>query len=197
MELVKTERLGDSPASARRPFAIGLRWLLLLLFCLTGLTGAPAARNPNSAAPVRREVILSISRVSLDGNGRLVVSMDAAGDLPGAMTFIIDRNANNTIRGGQWALVVAHAEYSGELEEDGDAPNMTLVNQGTLWGSIIGGVVLVDAGGDVVGLDGVQLNLESGSLEFGGVTGSGAAQATDLQSHSNRDRKSFADLLDA
>src|SRR4051812_47880722 len=111
-----------------------VRWVFLLLVCLGSLAGAPATQTTYSLPPPLRSVTLTISRVSGDANGRLVVSMDAAGDLPGALTLIIDRASNNTIRGGHWALVVAHAQYSGELEEDGDAPNMTLVNQGTLWG---------------------------------------------------------------
>ncbi|HWP52723.1 MAG TPA: hypothetical protein VN476_01250, partial [Pyrinomonadaceae bacterium] len=58
-----------------------------------------------------RSVSLSVARVSIDANNRLVVSMDASGDLPGEMTFMIDRNADNTIRGGDWALVVALALF--------------------------------------------------------------------------------------
>lgn len=149
--------------------------------------GAASAKTKNKPSLIgrtdqtTRSISLNVARVSIDANNRLVVSMDASGDLPGEITFMIDRNADNTIRGGDWALVVARAEYTGPTDEEGDQPGMVLVRRGTLWGSIASGTLVMDDDGKVVSLTGLQLTLASGSMEFDGANGSGSAQATDLQ----------------
>jgi hypothetical protein len=184
----------------RLAFAIALTAIAGLLWSAFALTrkknrlssstaevGYAAARSKGTspAKPdqtgTTRSVTLSVARVSVDANNRLVVSMEACGDLLGELTLMIDRNSDNTIRGGDWALVVGHAEYSGTPDADGDQPGVKLVRRGTLWGSISGGTVLLNSDGGVASLDGLQLTLGSGSLEFDGATGSGSAQATDLQ----------------
>ena len=58
---------------------------------------------------------------------------------------------------------------------------MKLVRRGTLWGSVNGGSIGLDNDGKPASISGLQLTLGSGSMEFDGVTGSGSAQATDLQ----------------
>jgi hypothetical protein len=142
----------------------------------------PIRNSSNPPDPTIHTVTLKVARVSTDANHRLVVSMDAGGDLPGELTLMIDRNPDNTIRGGDWALVVAHAEYSGVAGDgDGDQPGMILVRRGTVWGSISAGNVVVNSDANVITLTGLQLNLTNGSLEFDGATGSGSAQATELQ----------------
>jgi hypothetical protein len=140
-------------------------------------------------APTAHNVDLSTAQVSTGDNGRLVVSMDAKGDLPGSFTLTLDRSPDGkTITGGYWALVVSHTKLipMAPGEGDGDGYNEVLEQIGTLSGNISGGTITTDAAGNIASLDSVNLVINQGSVAYDGTTeGSGSAQAASLQDTAN------------
>lgn len=167
------------------------------------LWSSPAHANGGSSPAqinqpaVTHHVSLSKAQVSQVENNRIIVTMRAEGDLPGALTLVIDQNdTDHTIVGGDWALVIPggqdvnagqahedseddahskHAEHSGER----------LDRSGVLKGTISGGTVTLNADGTVASVDSVQLNIDGGTLAYDNVTnGNGIAHGTSLQDFS-------------
>lgn len=144
---------------------------------------APAAYDP-STPPGTYNVTLSRAQVSPTDNHRIIVVMDAAGDLRGALTLGLDRNGEDgAVTGGEWALVVAYTEET-QHEPEGDGGedhSETLVQKGTLKGSIAGGQITLNPDGTIASVDSLQLVLDGGSLTYQGVThGSGSALGANL-----------------
>jgi hypothetical protein len=132
-----------------------------------------------------RNVVLAGARVSNVSAARVVVTMEASGDLRGLLTLTLDRVDGHLA--GEWALVV---RYLQDFDDDGNptAPDFDhsdgephehfqLVDKGTLSGPIADGALATDAEGTITGVT-VQLGVSEGSLTFQGAAGSGWAAAT-------------------
>src|SRR5207253_3636843 len=95
--------------------------------------------------------LLSRARVSYVETNRLVITMDAVGDLPGALTLMIDRDGSGrAIIGGDWALVVAEIPPpDNHLDNDNDhgGPSDQPIQKGTLSGSLSAGSISFSAEG--------------------------------------------------
>jgi hypothetical protein len=112
--------------------------------------------------------------------------MRASGDLPGSLTLTIDRDGrDNTIVGGNWALVVSYIEdvaATAPQHADDDHGGELLIQKGVLKGTISGGTLTLNADGTVAAVNSVQVNINSGSLNYEAVTsGGGTVDETDLQ----------------
>jgi hypothetical protein len=160
---------------------------------LTGLVRTAPIQT--SATAATHHITLRNAQVSQEPPNRIVLNTRAGGDLPGALTLVIDRNsADNSITGGEWALVVsyiedvpggAHSNSSGHSDHAEEADGELLIQKGTLKGSITGGAVTLNADGMVTSVNSVQLNVESGTLTFNNVSGgTGMAHETNLQDFS-------------
>jgi hypothetical protein len=140
----------------------------------------PAAPSPSGDY----NVSLSGATVSADELDRLIVVMDAKGDLPGALTLRLERDASgSTVTGGEWALVVAYTEeiQLSPGEGDGDAGE-SLVQKGTLKGTISGGLLTLNADGSLASVNSLQLTVSGGSMSYDAVAdGSGSAHEENLQ----------------
>jgi hypothetical protein len=145
-------------------------------------------------------------RVS-DSGGRLVITLDARGDLRGLVTLNLSVAADGTITRGDWALVVSHLEdlnpdgsvapvdeeephqhqeESSDLpfeeHHDEDVPHhefIRFVNKGTLGGDVLGGFVGAGTGG-ALALVNVQLRLTSATLTFASTTSGNGSVDADL-----------------
>jgi hypothetical protein len=137
-------------------------------------------------------IVLSHAEESVDASGQSVLTMMARGDLQGAFTVKLDRAADGTITGGEWALTVSFTEIlasptggGGGTEEDAGE---ILVQKGVLKGAVTGGLASQNAAGKLDALSGVQLLLTGGTLAYDTVaTGSGSI---DSSSVSDRDASS-------
>ena len=147
---------------------------------------APVRTLLRPAQTTSHAVMLSTAQVSmLDGN-RVVVLMDAKGDLPGSLTLTLERDSTGTtVIGGSWALIVSYVELTplGYPDADGgEAESERLVEIGTLSGTITDGALTLDQNGRVVSVDSVQLAINQGSVTYDGINeGTGSAQETNLQ----------------
>jgi hypothetical protein len=161
------------------------------------LIGA-ASLTSRASEPQLHDVVLTAARVSTVDAGRLVITMDASGDLRGLVTLKLDVDAQGSITGGDWALVSSYVEdlnpdgtvatpeehpeeHPGE-PEDPNAPHeehIRLVDNGTLGGSILGGSLSIGPDGSP-NLSDVQLALTSGTLTFAAVTTGAGTVAIDL-----------------
>ena len=164
----------------------------LILTILAGLGWGVLAR-PHDRHHTRN-VSLSRAEISQATDGDVIVAMRAVGDLPGALTLKINQNrTDNTIAGGEWALVVsyiehaAHGDHDHEEGEAGDGHGSeVLIRKGTLKGTISGGSLTLNSDGSVASVDSVQLNINGGTIEFDKVSsGHGIAHGTGLQDSRN------------
>ena len=141
----------------------------------------------SAPSPTAHHVTLSTAQISMLEGNRVVVLMDAAGDLPGSLTLTIDRDsAGTTVVGGSWVLIHSYTDLSplGHHDSDGDHPAVKeqLVQKGTLSGLLSGGVITLDSNGNVTAIDSLMLTINQGSVAYDGVTeGTGSAQETNLQ----------------
>lgn len=142
------------------------------------------AAKPRALHPAAiYNINLSRAQVSPTDNNQIIITMDAQGDLPGALTLKLERNGSSSaVVGGEWALVVAYTEeLSGPPSEDGDSGE-SLVQKGTLKGTISGGNITLNPDGSIASIDSMQLVVNGGSLTYDTVTdGSGSVQASGLQ----------------
>jgi hypothetical protein len=156
---------------------------------LASLTPA-AAQTP---APATHLTTLTRARVSTLSEGRLVVSMEAQGDLPGLVTLTLNPDGAGGYT-GQWAHVVAFLEdlnadgTSAPTEHAPDVHEMLLhepvlheqhreftrpVRRGTISGAVVAATVRTDANGTITGVNFAQLTVAAGSLTFHGAAGTG------------------------
>ena len=143
--------------------------------------------------PAGHDGMLTQARVSTLADGRLVVSMTAAGDLPGLMTLTLDPDGAGRYT-GQWAHTVAflqdlNADGTVSTEaDDHDGHELMLhepvlheqhheytraVRRGTLSGAVVAATVRKDDSGHITGVDFAQLTVTRGSLTFQGAAGTG------------------------
>jgi len=126
--------------------------------------------------------------VSPAANGDVVIALQAHGDLRGLVTLTL--HADGDTIAGEWSLVSA---YFQDVDENGnpidpepteeDKPHLeriTYVNNGTLGGTIDGGHVIVNADGDVAGIEGLRLTIVSSTLAFEGASGGGSLESPAL-----------------
>lgn len=144
-------------------------------------------------APQSYRMSLSNAQTSELPDGKLVVTMEATGDLKGLLTLTMN-SSGTQVSGGEWAFVVRYVEY---LDADGkvipeDAPEVhsesephserpRFVDRGTLAGSVRGGSLAIDDAGHVTGVGSLSIALESGSLTFRGASGTGASEASNIR----------------
>ena len=130
---------------------------------------------------------LSRTRVSYVENNRVVITMDAVGDLPGALTLMIERDGSGrAVIGGDWALVVAeippldnHQDNNGQ-----GGPSDQPIQKGTLSGTVSGGSISLSADGKLASIDALQLNLNLGSQVFKNVSsGDGNVQVVNVENY--------------
>ena len=151
---------------------------------------------PITATSVIHERAATASRPRVDVvDGKIVVSLDLAGDLPGTVTFNFDRAADGTLA-GTWAAQIAYAdptdpatgvepphEHSTEPHEHGtgDTPHqdfLRLVHRGAMSGAIQSAELSFDGNGAVTAMT-VAFSVEQGTLEFTDAAGStGTASLT-------------------
>jgi hypothetical protein len=189
-----TAGLGLLTAAAARPTRTAAAAHVLL--ARVGFAAAPAppairataAAHDETTQGTVRNVTLSRPTVSLVDDNRVVVVMDAGGDLRGALTLGIDRDASGTgVTGGEWALVVAYTEVT--AHDDGDAGeegvpdhHEELVQKGVIKGTISGGQLTLNADGSIASVGSLQLAVDGGSVTYADVTsGGGTAQLANLQ----------------
>jgi hypothetical protein len=167
--------------------SICFRTMTVCLCVSVALLVTAAAASAQALAPNGHLGMLTDARVSTLASGRIVVSMEAGGDLPGLMTITLDKDAGGAYV-GQWALVVAFVE---DLNPDGTVATtrpevnedpliheqhhdrMRAVRRGTLSGAVVSATLRLREDGGIAGVDFAQLSLGRGSLTFVGVTGNG------------------------
>lgn len=93
-----------------------------------------------------------------EGEGVAFV-LNASGDLPGMGKLVLKREGGN-VTGGSWTLTV--------LPPNADA---TSSERGKLSGSVTGGTLSFDEGGNLSGASEVRLSVEGGTGEHAGVSG--------------------------
>jgi len=165
------------------------RFLLMCGSAALALVAAPASHDPVHAAN-RQEVRLSGPRVSDLKGGAYVVTLEAAGDIRGLLTLTLKSNGA-AVTGGEWVLVSRYLQDmitgSEELgptgEHDGivHEERIAFRDRGTLRGSISGGGLSYDSEGRLAGIDGLQLAIAGGDIEFAGAAGAGSISASNLQ----------------
>jgi hypothetical protein len=172
-----------------------MTWLMRTT-CVSILAAAfSAPLVAQQPAPTDHHITLTNAQVSALAGGKVVVTMEAEGDLRGLVTFTLE-TAGSQITGGEWAFVARYVEYLDEdghvltLAEEAEHPHsetephqerLRFVDKGTVAGGVVAGLLNKDASGTTTGIDAVALSVDSGSLSFTGATGSGSGSATDLQ----------------
>jgi hypothetical protein len=123
--------------------------------------------------------ILSNAVVSKHQDGDMVVVMTAKGELPGTLTLKLQRDAAGTnVTGGEWAFLVS---YTKEVHNEDGTHGESLVQRGTVKGTISGGQVTLDGNESISSVNSVQLVLNGGTLTFHKTTtGNGTGQATNI-----------------
>jgi hypothetical protein len=135
---------------------------------------------------------LGLASQSHDDQGRLVITMQANGDLPGVLTLVVSTNPDGTISKGEWALNVS---YTAPLHPDAapvpDSPDPDsavgeqLIQRGVITGTIEGGTVAFN-GDQVTSVTSLLLSVGSGSMQFASVNaGSGQVDATSVADWTN------------
>src|SRR5437867_2072969 len=124
----------------RRPKRLGLGVLAATVAVLPAIWSVGHAANLET-----RNIDLHQAKVSVVSGSRVVVSMEASGDLRGLLTLTIDRD-NNGHLSGEWALVVRYVQdvdASGnpikpDFDESQGEPQerIQLIDKGTLSGAI-------------------------------------------------------------
>jgi hypothetical protein len=156
----------------------------LVIAALSGVFWVGRAQSQTTYA-----ITLSHAEESVDPVGRAVITMMARGDLQGALTVRLDRSADGTVTGGEWALTVSYTEVIATPPASSggdDDPGERLVQKGVLKGTVTGGSVTLNDDGSVGTLNGVQLVLTGGTLAYDGTaSGSGSIDGTSLADRDN------------
>lgn len=159
-------------------------------FAVALATSAAGQAQP-TPPPVAHTSALGAPQSDVLQDGTVVVTFVATGELRGLVTLTL-HPADGSAYAGEWAFKVAHADntdpVTGEDEEaqphddgdadadaDGHAPHksyLTLVDQGSLSGTVSNAVVTFDTTGALVDLS-AAVSVTHGTLEFAGATGSG------------------------
>lgn len=157
------------------------------LFALT--VGANARQ---AVQPQDHTAFLGTARVDYLDDGRVVVSMDAAGELPGVISFSLQPDGAGGYT-GTWAFMVAgadntdpatgveppaHADDSPHADGEPHLDFLRLVHRGDLSGTVSRASFSYNDAG-AVAFD-ATLSITRGGLDFVGVTGSGTASLTSV-----------------
>jgi hypothetical protein len=167
-----------------------IKWLFRLgapaVLAIT--VGASAKAQSAPGTPVAHNSQCSIAEQSVDDQGRKVIVTQCSGDLPGVLTLVLANPADASLS-GEWALNVSYtaplhpnAPLDPNATDPDEAVGETLIQKGVIHGTIVGGTASL-VNGNVVLLNGVQLALTSGSLQFTNIvkgTGSGSVSGTSL-----------------
>jgi hypothetical protein len=173
-----------------------MRVPLGVLAVVLATSGMPLPALAHDGAPhttTYGATTLSQAKVSQTSPSSYVVTLEASGDLRGLLTLKVEVAADGSAS-GQWALKIAHLQdlYSDgspapqpEPHEEGvgHTEHIALVDKGTLGGPVSSAFARFE-GGDLAALEGIELDIVSGSLEYDGATGNGSAQASGLQTSS-------------
>ena len=169
-----------------------------LLACAVAAVALAAAHAGDAlaASSAREEIRLTAPRVSALGGGTHVVTFEAAGDIRGLLTLTL--KADGASVSGEWVLVSRYIYDSGSGSEElttglagGEhastvhEESVAFRERGTLKGRVSGGAVVLDAEGRLSAIDGLQLAIGDGNLEFSGSTGAATAFASGLQDARN------------
>jgi hypothetical protein len=162
-------------------------WVRTCVLCAvtTLMLAASAARAAAQQTPTTYNITLAIASQFQDDQGRYVVTMQAAGDLPGVLTLALATAPDGTVTSGEWAF---NASYTAAVNPnalpdyslpDPDEPiGEKLIQLGVLNGSVSGGFATL-AGSQVQALTSVQLAVEAGTVDYAATTtGSGSADGT-------------------
>jgi hypothetical protein len=118
-------------------------------------------------------------------SGHTTFTVRVEGDLSGRLTLIVQPDGDGGLT-GTWALVDSHIE-------DGVGGSETLVQRGTIKGTLNGGFATYGPGGRIIGFRDLRLQITGGTLAYAGITsGSGYAQGINLET---RRRSSGGALL--
>jgi hypothetical protein len=138
-----------------------------------GLAGSPGALGPE--------------RISRIPDGRVVITLDATGDLRGHLTLNLTRGEDGKLR-GSWAFVVAYLQdltpdgrislpAPPPLDEHGSHAEhreyATFVREGTIQGTVADVALRIGADGHPQGLELADLVVVNGSMTFAGAAGTG------------------------
>jgi hypothetical protein len=107
-------------------------------------------------------------------SGQTTVTVRVEGDLSGRLTLVLRPDADGALA-GTWALVDSHIE-------DGVGGSETLVQRGTIKGTVTGGFATFGPGGRIIGFRDLRLQITGGTLAYADITsGSGFAQGINLE----------------
>ena len=160
------------------------RSLLAFGLCASALL-APTSHGTARAAASRFTVTLSVPRVSVVDENRVAVSFLASGDIRGLVSFTMDTTGTPF---GDWALV---SRYHLDLDSVGtpeegagegaarrpghEQERFEIHERGSLSGRITGGTLKFGPDGQLAEIESLTLTINSGSIEFDGLRGSGSA----------------------
>lgn len=173
---------------------------LALAACVLAITLA-AYSQTRAQAQSTYNVTLSRAEASTDAHGRTIVTMTTRGDLPGTMTLAIERRADGTVTGGEWALNVSYTQLTapdGHVEaadiaggDDETVPHAeALVQKGVIKGQLVGGSVTLGADGALATFNDLVMSVTSGTLAFDrAASGNGVLSGASL---SDRDASNGA-----
>ncbi len=161
----------------------GLVTLFALLLCLPSSLPLHA-----QSAPVTHNLQISNITESADSKGHVLLSGIVKGDLQGVLTIALVVAPNGTVTGGEWALNLSFIKF-GAPDKDGDGDESeSLVQLGMIKGMLSGGAVGRKANGFATAVNGVNLKISGGTLQYAHTTsGTGffAGSSLDIQSASN------------
>ena len=171
---------------------IGTRAPLGLAFAamVAVMLGTSATSAQQAPTPVSHASELRTPRVDVLDNGKVVISIDATGDLQGLITLTLTRSSNNLYE-GEWAFMVArvdntdpatgieppaehdhHGEVIPHADEKPHKDFARLEHRGSLSGTVSDAMVVLDEDGKLANIS-APISIVQGALEFRGVTGSG------------------------
>jgi hypothetical protein len=181
---------------------------VILRLCIAGgalVLMAPLFGSSSHAQPaVSTSYASTLSDVRIDvlDDGKVVVSLQASGDLTGLLTVNLQPGQDGAFS-GEWAFMVAHVdttdpetglepEHDSHTHAPGDATAtgqefpahrhrdfVRLVHRGSLSGPIAGATLVFDATGKLTDVS-VPLSINQATLEFTGVRGNGSATLAGL-----------------
>ena len=154
---------------------------LLVAVCAFALAALSPRVLPAQSQPTTHNLTLSNLAQSIDKTGRVVVTAQVTGDLPGTFTLALAMDGNGHVTGGEWALNVSYIEL-GPPASDGDGdPSESLVQRGVVKGSVSGGSAVLTSNGLLSDVVGAALNVTGATLQFAGSTsGSGTVNSSDM-----------------
>jgi len=106
-------------------------------------------------------------------SGQTSLTVRVNGDLSGRLTLIVRPDSDGALT-GTWALIDSHVE-------DGTGASETLVQRGTIKGTLSGGFATFGPGGRIIGFRDLRLQITGGTLAYAGISGTGYAQGINLE----------------